>query len=261
MSVFEIGATLRETRMRARIDISEVEEKTKIRAKYLRALENEEWGLLPGPTYVKSFLKTYADYLGLDATQLVDEYRLRYEKVEETDRKPVGGSLGKGREQARRPIHVPRGLVIALICIALVVVLFVLGSISENKDSSPVVASTSSSAESDRQSSSDRTHESSSTNRSRPKRVSLRVIPTGPVWVCLENAKGKRLIPGEAISPTTKLHTYKSTKFKLTLGNGSAELKINGKRKAVPDRSDAVGYLITTNGRQELSKAKRPTCQ
>ena len=62
----EIGATLRETRMRARIDIGEVEMRTKIRAKYLRAIENEEWDLLPGPVYVKSFLCTYGDYLGLD---------------------------------------------------------------------------------------------------------------------------------------------------------------------------------------------------
>ncbi len=56
----EIGETLREARMRARIDVSEIEAQTKIRAKYLRALENEEWGLLPGPTFVKSFLRTYA---------------------------------------------------------------------------------------------------------------------------------------------------------------------------------------------------------
>ena len=63
----EIGETLRETRMRRRIDMTEVEAATKIRAKYLRALENEEWDLLPGPTFVKTFLRTYAEYLGLDA--------------------------------------------------------------------------------------------------------------------------------------------------------------------------------------------------
>ncbi len=63
--------------MRARIDVSEIEAKTKIRAKYLRALENEEWGLLPGPTFVKSFLRTYAQALGLDGKALVEEYRLR----------------------------------------------------------------------------------------------------------------------------------------------------------------------------------------
>ena len=66
----EIGATLREARMRERIDVSEIEAKTKIRAKYLRALENEEWDLLPGPTFVKSFLRTYAQALGLDGKAL-----------------------------------------------------------------------------------------------------------------------------------------------------------------------------------------------
>src|SRR6266576_6665120 len=75
----DIGETLRDARMRARIDVSEIEAKTKIRAKYLRALENEEWGLLPGPTFVKSFLRTYAQALGLDAKALVEEYRLHHE--------------------------------------------------------------------------------------------------------------------------------------------------------------------------------------
>ena len=68
----EIGQTLRETRMRNRVDITEVEAGTKIRAKYLRALENEEWDLLPGPTFVKTFLRSYADYLGLDSRLLVE---------------------------------------------------------------------------------------------------------------------------------------------------------------------------------------------
>src|SRR5271169_5164361 len=77
----EIGATLREARMRARIDVSEIEAQTKIRAKYLRALENEEWGLLPGPTFVKSFLRTYAQALGLDGKALVEEYRQSEEGV------------------------------------------------------------------------------------------------------------------------------------------------------------------------------------
>ena len=54
----EIGKSLREARMSARIDVSEIEGKTKIRAKYLRALENEEWGLLPGPTLRRSWRST-----------------------------------------------------------------------------------------------------------------------------------------------------------------------------------------------------------
>ena len=75
--------------MRARIDVSEIEAQTKIRAKYLRALENEEWDLLPGPTFVRSFLRTYAQALGLDAKALVDEYRMNYEQPSELDHQPV----------------------------------------------------------------------------------------------------------------------------------------------------------------------------
>src|SRR5829696_7970779 len=84
----EIGETLREARMRRRIDMTEVETATKIRGKYLRALENEEWDLLPGPTFVKSFLRTYAEYLGLDARLLVEEYRQRYERPSTQDLTP-----------------------------------------------------------------------------------------------------------------------------------------------------------------------------
>src|SRR5947199_9957399 len=65
--------------MRQKIDIAEVETATKIRARYLRALENDEFGLLPGSTFVKTFLRTHAEYLGLDATLLVEEYRVHYE--------------------------------------------------------------------------------------------------------------------------------------------------------------------------------------
>src|SRR2546422_11383221 len=93
----EIGATLREARMRARIDVSEIEAQTKIRAKYLRALENEEWGLLPGPTFVKSFLRTYAQALGLDGKALVEEYRLHHETPSETALEPIASAPRRSR--------------------------------------------------------------------------------------------------------------------------------------------------------------------
>jgi cytoskeleton protein RodZ len=109
-----IGATLREARMRARIDISEIESETKIRAKYLRALENEEWDLLPGPTYVKSFLRTYADALGLDSRLLVEEYKLRHERLTDVELQPIAPpgrtswararrTTGRRRTTSRRP--------------------------------------------------------------------------------------------------------------------------------------------------------------
>src|SRR3954451_7307248 len=99
----DIGETLREARMRRRIDMAEDEAATKIRAKYLRALENEEWGLLPGPTFVKTFLRTYAEYLELDARSLVEDYKVRYERPAHGEAAPFAGLGGpRSRQQLQR---------------------------------------------------------------------------------------------------------------------------------------------------------------
>src|ERR1700712_2877792 len=112
----DIGETLRETRMRRRIDMTEVEAATKIRAKYLRALENEEWDLLPGPTFVKTFLRTYAEYLDLDPRLLVEEYRQRYERPSTQDLRPFtpGAAAQRGRRRQRPRRSVMPFLVIGL---------------------------------------------------------------------------------------------------------------------------------------------------
>src|ERR1700733_13657879 len=110
----EIGATLREARMRERIDVSEIEATTKIRAKYLRALENEEWSLLPGPTFVKSFLRTYAEALGLDGKALVEEPPPPQES--QGDGGPGEPIVASGeRRRSRTPASGPsRGYIIAV---------------------------------------------------------------------------------------------------------------------------------------------------
>lgn len=76
--MFEIGATLREARERRQLTWEQVEAETKIRAKYLRALEDEEFDSLPSGTYVRGFLRAYASYLGLDGRLFVDEYASRF---------------------------------------------------------------------------------------------------------------------------------------------------------------------------------------
>jgi cytoskeletal protein RodZ len=81
--VFEIGNSLREARLRQHLDFPEIEQATKIRAKYLRALEDEQFELLPAQTYVKGFLRSYAEYLGLDGQLYVDEYNSRFVVGEE----------------------------------------------------------------------------------------------------------------------------------------------------------------------------------
>src|SRR5262245_26431425 len=81
--MFEIGTSLREARLRQSLDFPEIELATKIRAKYLRALEDEQFDVLPAQTYVKGFLRSYAEYLGLDGQLYVDEYNSRFVVGEE----------------------------------------------------------------------------------------------------------------------------------------------------------------------------------
>src|SRR5690242_14372837 len=132
----DIGSTLREARMRARIDITEVETRTKIRAKYLRAIENEEWDLLPGPVYVKSFLRTYGDFLGLDSRLLVDEYKRRYERPSDHDSRPIA-ALSRERERAARGPLIPPWAIIGGVLVAVVVVLFIIGLGGSNNSNKP----------------------------------------------------------------------------------------------------------------------------
>lgn len=87
--MFEIGNSLREARVRQHLELTEVELATKIRARYLRALEEEAFDALPAQTYVKGFLRTYADYLGLDGQLYVDEFNSRFGADAEEPREPV----------------------------------------------------------------------------------------------------------------------------------------------------------------------------
>jgi cytoskeleton protein RodZ len=76
--VFEIGNSLREARERQGLGYPEIELATKIRAKYIRALEEEDFDAVPGDAYVRGFLRTYAEYLGLDGDVYVEEYASRF---------------------------------------------------------------------------------------------------------------------------------------------------------------------------------------
>ena len=68
----------REARERQGLGYPEIELATKIRAKYIRALEEEDFTAIPGDAYIRGFLRTYAEYLGLDGDVYVDEYASRF---------------------------------------------------------------------------------------------------------------------------------------------------------------------------------------
>jgi hypothetical protein len=253
----EIGATLREARMRARIDVSEIEAKTKIRAKYLRALENEEWSLLPGPTFVKSFLRTYAQALGLDSKALVEEYRLNHERASEVF-EPISSASAGGR---RRPGGggPSRGYVVAVSAIgALIVLLIVLLATSGGgtKGGSPKAAKTTRHTTSSARSGAAVAHP-------RPARVvALSLTPTAAVYVCLIGDHGRKLIPGLELQAGESTPTYHARRFEITLGNSSVTMFVDGRPRTVPPSSEAIGYSVTkARGRQPLATAQLPTCK
>lgn len=74
----EIGSLLKQTRVTKGYSLEEIEEATKIRARYLEAIENEEFDLLPGQVYVIAFLRNYARYLGVNDDELVQQYKEQF---------------------------------------------------------------------------------------------------------------------------------------------------------------------------------------
>jgi cytoskeleton protein RodZ len=251
----EIGDQLRETRMRNRIDITDVEAATKIRAKYLRALENEEWDLLPGPTFVKTFLRTYADYLGLDARNLVEEYRSRYERPAAQELTPFGTNLGGRRARPRRPVFAPWMAVLVGVA-ALVAALYLLGTWGGEPDDEqtagpgPSPAATAEPAEEDEK----------KQRKPGPRVARLQIQPTGPVSVCLEDVAGEPLIGNLTLDAGQDTETFRSKRFRVSFGTGAAVMRVGG--KAYPVSDDApIGYVIRAGGKpRELPEDERPTC-
>jgi cytoskeleton protein RodZ len=73
----KIGQVLEKTRKERGLTLEEVEQATKIRKRYLVGLEREDYGVLPDAVYAQGFLKTYANYLGLDGEELSREFKDR----------------------------------------------------------------------------------------------------------------------------------------------------------------------------------------
>ena len=243
--------------MRAKIDINEVERRTKIRAKYLRAIENEEWDLLPGDVYVKSFLRTYGDFLGLDSRQLIDEYKRRYERPSDHDLRPIS-PRSRDRERERRPRGplIPPWAVIGFVLLAVVVVLYIVGS----HKSPPAPTPTHSQVKHHRAPSRTASRHTTTTVKHTPRNVKLQLVPTGSVYVCLVNGRGKPLIPGQIFTAGQTIPTVTSHKLLLTLGNASVKMTVNGADVAVAPSSTPIGFLLTPTSHKPLAAAQQPTC-
>jgi hypothetical protein len=121
--MFEIGNSLREARLRQQLDFPELEQQTKIRSKYLQALEDEKFDVLPAPTYVKGFLRNYADALGLEGQLYLDEYNSRFVTGEEDT--PLRPRDYQRRPQASGLRFETRAVMLVIGAIAVVFALFI----------------------------------------------------------------------------------------------------------------------------------------
>ncbi len=256
----EIGDQLRETRMRNRIDITDVEAATKIRAKYLRALENEEWDLLPGPTFVKTFLRTYADYLGLDARNLVEDYRARFERPAAQELTPFGTSLGGRRTRPRRPVFAPWMAVFVGI-VALVAALYLLGTWGSDPDEQET-GRRAATPEPTAAPAGDGDGGKKKRRKAAPERVRLQIQPSGPVSVCLEDAAGKALIRNVTLDAGQDTETFRSAKrLRVSFGTSAALMRVDGKEYPV-SAAAPIGYELRPGRKpRALPEDERPTCE
>ena len=259
----DIGSTLRETRIRKKIDITSVEEATKIRAKYLRALENEEFGLLPGPTYAKTFLRTYAEYLGLDPRLLVEEYSARFERPEDLELPAFSREARLRTRVTRVPPPSRWGLVLGGF-VVIILFLLILG-LTGGDDNGSSNSKSRSSAERERhrakEESAQGTAGTKKESAAKRKTVRVRLVAARPVWVCLVDAKGNDRIEGRTVAAGTQEGPFRSSAFNVTIGNGGGDLVIDGKRRDTPEVSHPIGYSIKPSGLKVLSDAERPTCE
>ena len=265
----QIGARLREARMRGKIDINQVEADTKIRAKYLRAMENEEWELLPGEIYAKTFLRTYAEYLGLDSRELVDDYRREHERPTDHDLRP----LASGRERERRPgrrrqqphprggggFRIPPWTIVVVVLVIVGVALYVVGSHTGNNNSSGS-HKTASHHKHHKAKHSHKQHAPTKPHKAAPTSVRLKLVPTGTVYVCLVNGNGHQLIAGTTFSAGQSVPVEVGKTLLMTIGNNSVTITANGVKVPVAPSATPIGIKFTPHGHTSLPATSQPQC-
>ena len=254
-----VGRTLREARTRRKVELAEVEAATKIRVRYLRAIENEEWDLLPGDTYARAFIRAYATHLGLDGERLAEDQRRSRGASRVGERLPKAEPVRvrQPRGERRLPSLPPR-LLAALVSVALIAVLVIVGLSSGGGGSEP--PSGKASREARQQQGGGTRGGSAAGAQRRPSGHTVRLVANAEVWVCLLDAKGMPLIDGQILAAGSSEGPYRSGSFTVSLGNGEVTMTVDGQQADIPETSSPVGFSIGEGQMRVLSEGERPTC-
>ncbi|HEU5253723.1 MAG TPA: helix-turn-helix transcriptional regulator [Solirubrobacterales bacterium] len=251
-----VGNKLREARARRKLSLQEVEEATRIRGRYLQAIEDEDWEQLPGETYARAFVRTYADFVGLDGARLAEEQRQAQGAARPGERLPRVDPRPRrvGRRRRRR---VPPRLVTALVVVLVIGALIGIALAGGGGGGEP----STSSGPSLGQAQAVAPANASGAPRPGPSDHSLGLLATGEVWVCLLGGDGTPLIAGAILEPGDAEGPFRSGSFTLALGNGAIEMTVDGKERNLPESSSPIGFEVDPRGSvRELPEGERPTC-
>jgi cytoskeletal protein RodZ len=228
--MFEIGSSLREARLRKGLDFPEIESGTKIRGKYLRALEDEQFSQLPAQTYVKGFLRTYAEYLGLDGELYVDEFNSRYVVGEE---EPPIRAHRTAHPHVRRRMQ-SNVLLAALVGIALVTALVIAAWKSGSPERQNVVGVSPPAA---------KTQPRQSSRAS----VTFRALHPVTLTVHLNGPRGKVVAADTSLTTGQVLH-FTAKRLWVSTGNPeNLRLTVNAKRVRLPGGGPQI-FVVTNRG-------------
>ncbi len=252
-----VGNKLREARTRRKLTLQEVEAATKIRARYLRAIENEDWDQLPGDTYARAFIRTYGSLLGLDGDRLAEDQRHQRGSARPGERLPrVDPRPRRVNRRRRSAPRVPSGLIAALVSGLVVVALLVVGlSAGDSGDSNPGTAAEPAGNAKDAQ------IDRKQAQQPLVKGHTLELLATGEVWVCLLGGGGRRMVGGEILAAGESAGPFRSGSFILALGNGAVTMTVDGKQLNLPEPPSPIGFAVDSRGAvSELPEGERPTC-
>jgi cytoskeleton protein RodZ len=244
--VFEIGNSLREARYRQQLELSDVELATKIRGRYLQALEEENFDALPAQTYVKGFLRTYADYLGLDGQLYVDEFNSRYATGEDEPREPVVARRSSTVHQRHRRLE-RRGVLLALGGIAIVCAFFIAAfKFSSGNDNNPPIPNLGTSTKAQAPSAPRKKHRRAAV----PAKIRFFVVATGGnCWMDVRNysASGKTLFTGTVQQGQSQ--RFVARRLWINFGDpGNVKAAVNGRPVAIPGGGRPVMVLVSPRG-------------
>jgi hypothetical protein len=237
-----VGSILEETRKRQEVKLETVEERTKIRTKYLRALENEDWDVLPGPAYTRGFIRAYADLLGLDGEVLVDEYRRRHEEPSTSTYELAEPVLTERRRLDARAARTPARLIAGGLLAAIVLALMVVGLVTGDDEGEG------GGGKPDRQA---RARDagpgagSVSAAPGAPGQVTVKLDVRSDLQACVRDDQGRVLVSNQLLSAGAEDGPYAGKRFRIELDPAAARLVVNGERAKIPPSPEPAAYTVT----------------